>query len=239
MSSAREDEDLERAIALSLQDQSRSALALDGHGLTLRDAIALDSETEDGEALDGVEDTQQGLQSHNTKDLNPGVKIPNRNQLAATEQNEGPKATFGFDFAGIDRKQMEQERLARKRKISISPPPSRKSMKVSPCLSVDRPVPLNQSVAVQTQPDYQVLPKSSSKITLSFPQGTIKKTWAFGHSRTGDDIKLEEVLQKNKLIIAVLSSFQWNIEWLLAKINTRSMSTRRMYLPGSYWRNKD
>lgn len=33
---------------------------------------------------------------------------------------------------------------------------------------------------------------------------------------------MEEVLQKNDLTLAVLSSFQWDVEWLLRKINTKT-----------------
>ena len=36
----------------------------------------------------------------------------------------------------------------------------------------------------------------------------MKKTWVLGHDRNGDDIKIEEVLQKSDLEVAVLSSFQ-------------------------------
>ena len=63
---------------------------------------------------------------------------------------------------------------------------------------------------------------SSSGRGPVFLEGTVRKTWAFGHERNGNDIKVEEVLQKDDLRLAVLSSFQWDIDWLLAKINTRS-----------------
>lgn len=49
-------------------------------------------------------------------------------------------------------------------------------------------------------------------------KGVVKKTWAFGHERTGNDIKLEEVLEPQTLKTAVLSAFQWNMEWLFRKI---------------------
>lgn len=53
---------------------------------------------------------------------------------------------------------------------------------------------------------------------LQYPRGVVKKTWAFGHERTGNDIKLEEVLEPQSLKIAVLSAFQWDIDWLFRKI---------------------
>jgi hypothetical protein len=43
---------------------------------------------------------------------------------------------------------------------------------------------------------------------IQYPDGTAKKTWAFGYDRKGDDIKIEEVLQSSDLELAVLSSFQ-------------------------------
>jgi len=54
---------------------------------------------------------------------------------------------------------------------------------------------------------------------VQYPRGVVKKTWAFGHERTGNDIKLEEVLESKTLKTAVLSAFQWNMEWLFRKLN--------------------
>lgn len=55
---------------------------------------------------------------------------------------------------------------------------------------------------------------------IQFPNGTVKKTWAYGYPRQ-DDIKIEEVLQKEDLELAVLSAFQWDEEWILRKLNMR------------------
>ena len=43
-----------------------------------------------------------------------------------------------------------------------------------------------------------------------------------GLPRTGDDITIEEVLQKDKLELAVLSSYQWDEEWLLSKLTLKT-----------------
>lgn len=56
--------------------------------------------------------------------------------------------------------------------------------------------------------------------TMRYPRGVVKKTWAFGFQRTDDDIKLEEVLEASTLKTAVLSAFQWNMDWILAKLKT-------------------
>ena len=55
---------------------------------------------------------------------------------------------------------------------------------------------------------------------IHFPDGAVRKTWAYGCPRQ-DDIKIEEVLQKDDLELAVLSAYQWDDEWILRKINLR------------------
>ena len=205
MSSSDEDEDLRQAIALSMQNQANEP------ELTLKDAIELDSETEDeDEAVHTADNTHRDV--HTLIDNSPQHDVE-----AATGEGagklagcEGSKPTSSLSFLGIDRKKMEQERLARKRKVSISPPPPRKILKASPGAPIQAP-------------DLQ-LDLSKRLGPSMFPRGTVKKTWVFGYPRMGDDIKLEEVLQRQDLNLAVLSSFQWDVEWLLAKINTRSMS---------------
>ncbi len=53
---------------------------------------------------------------------------------------------------------------------------------------------------------------------LQYPKGATKKTWAFGYERQ-NDIKIEEVLQKFDLKIAVLSSFTLDMDWLATKLD--------------------
>jgi hypothetical protein len=54
---------------------------------------------------------------------------------------------------------------------------------------------------------------------LKYPNGVVRKTWAFGHDRV-NDIKIEEVLEPLTLKIAVLSAFKWDTEWVLSKLKT-------------------
>lgn len=69
-------------------------------------------------------------------------------------------------------------------------------------------------------PDPSLNPSRASAATgLPFPKGVVKKTWVYGQPRKGDDIKIEEVLQKQHLQLAVLSSYQWDEEWMLSKID--------------------
>ena len=180
-----DDEDMKRAIALSLQDPVTGSA-----GETARETINLDSDSEKDDKLA-------------------------RTSSLVERKPECPVSGSGLGLLGLDRKQMEQERLSRKRKApSISPPPPRKKTAVDPPLSPKkRTAKLPQAAAASTA--------SSGSHGPTFLAGTVKKTWAFGHERKRDDIKLEEVLQKGDLNLAVLSSFQWDIDWLLAKLNTR------------------
>ncbi|MCJ1286556.1 hypothetical protein MMC26_005902 [Xylographa opegraphella] len=127
-----------------------------------------------------------------------------------------------YGIPGLNRKAMEEERLARKRKAPISPPlraKNRKTTDGSALQTRDRP----SSTATVTATSTEAGPHEQSenrKTTLQFPAATVKKTWAFGFPRTGEDIKLEEVLQREDLTLAVLSSFQWEVEWVLRKVDT-------------------
>ena len=179
-----EDEDLKRAIQLSLQtDQPGVKAKCNGK----KEVINLESDDEST-----TDDAPDEIKDHDQATARP-TPVPSMGIL------------------GLDRKTMEQERLARKRKASISPPPARKAAKTSEhrsSASIDRP--LDDHVLSGTP--------SAQQRKLSFPQGAFKKTWALGYPRE-DDIKIEEVLQKNDLSLAVLSSFQWDVEWLLRKMN--------------------
>lgn len=57
---------------------------------------------------------------------------------------------------------------------------------------------------------------------IQYPDGAIKKTWVHGCPRQGDDIKIEEVFQKNDLELAVLSSFQVDPAWVETKLDGRT-----------------
>jgi hypothetical protein len=116
---------------------------------------------------------------------------------------------------GLDRRAMEAERLARmeakrqttaeqpsatmqttsnKRQRSISPPPTSRPVK-------------------------KIKEQINTSNLLQYPRGTVKKTWALGHTRSTNDIKIEEVLEKSTLRTALLSAFQWDTNWIMAKLN--------------------
>jgi hypothetical protein len=57
---------------------------------------------------------------------------------------------------------------------------------------------------------------------IQYPDGVVKKTWVLGCERQGDDIKIEEVLQKNDLELAVLSAFQLDADWVMSKLDGKT-----------------
>ena len=123
--------------------------------------------------------------------------------------------TIMAGIPGLDRRAMEAERLARmqakqlntteqqpptmqetssKRQRSISPPPT-------------------------SRPTKKIKEQETTSNLLHYPRGTVKKTWAFGHTRSTNDIKIEEVLEKSTVRTALFSAFQWDTNWIMAKLN--------------------
>ncbi|KAL9003989.1 MAG: hypothetical protein Q9188_003174 [Gyalolechia gomerana] len=188
MTDSDSDEDLKRAIQLSMQTNRSESQTQKQE--TERETINLDSDDESTTDESPEEVAPQGSES-----------IP-------------PKPATPVGILGLDRNAMEQERLARKRRASISPPPPRKVSRIS-----SSPLKVPTEILSPKKKSESILPAQPSQLT--FPNGIVKKTWAFGHPRQ-DDIKLEEILEKNDLNLAVLSSFQWDVEWLLRKINTKA-----------------
>lgn len=190
MADSNDDPDLERAIALSMQEQDFSS--------TGQQKVVID--------LDSDNDT-------------PAVAVAQKSQQVDAQQATRREVDT---MLGLDRKAMEAERLARKRKLaSISPPPTRKAPKIAHSQrsdigiqSLDKPI-----KAIPPAISASPIPKLEG---LTFPRGAVKKTWAYNHARTGDDIKFDEVLQRSDLTLAVLSSYQWDFDWLVRKLDTRN-----------------
>jgi hypothetical protein len=126
-------------------------------------------------------------------------------QANQTEQAAETTTKQNFGLAQLDRKAMEQERLQR--------------------LASKRPRPAadddgDDVVEIPPPAKKRAVVCESENLSLEFPKGVVKKTWAYGHPRQGDDIKFEEVLRRDRLELALLSSFQWDDAWLMSKVDT-------------------
>ena len=98
-------------------------------------------------------------------------------------------------------------------------------MKPSPLQVPTNPPPMRSKPAQKTQsqagPISESVDGTKPSAQLVYPRGVVKKTWVKGWPRTGNDIKIEEVLQKDQLELAVLSSFQWEEDWLMSKVDLK------------------
>ena len=83
--------------------------------------------------------------------------------------------------------------------------------------SLPEPVSPKSSLPVEPASSVNTKTLPAASHSLEYPNGTLKKTWAFGHARS-NDIKFEEVIQKNTLTTAVISSWQWDFDWLMTKV---------------------
>ncbi|EQL01599.1 ubiquitin interaction domain-containing protein [Ophiocordyceps sinensis CO18] len=117
-----------------------------------------------------------------------------------------PQSETSFSLLSLDRRGMEEERLARMARKRARSPSDDDVVEVPPPRKKSMPAPRR-------------LDETCTDSTLPYPNGTVKRTWVRGYPRTGDDIKIEEVLQKDKLLLAILSSYQWNDEWILSKVD--------------------
>jgi hypothetical protein len=225
-SSDDEDEELKRAIAISLADVQPTAtppspqnaidlVSSDDDDEDLRQAIALSLQQSEKVASSKLASKSLGTEEPDQ----PGYATdPIADQLTPPQSQLQAEATLPLrgsvppkppsGLFGLDRKAMERERLERlgKRKRMPSPErPSKMTMKPS-------------SKTKSTDESHRESPSDQNPI--QHPKGRVKRTWAFKHPRT-NDIKIEEVLQTSTLNIAVLSAFQWNDRWLLSKLDTK------------------
>lgn len=233
-----EDEDLRAAIAASLGDapspvqrannQNKSVVDLTGDSdedvvpIYPKSKSVISSEASREASVvdiadDGDEDLKRAIAlslqesgAHVPSSKPEPTSAPAPDQSQTKDQLE-PKSTGG-GFLGLDRKKMEEERLARlgKRK------PEETSQSDQHELKRARTEPRQSASSIQAKSG----PPSSVPF-IQFPAGVVKKTFAIGKPRTDDDIRLDEVLQSSDLELAVLSSFMWDMDWLFGKVNLK------------------
>ncbi|KAJ6441684.1 ubiquitin interaction domain-containing protein [Purpureocillium lavendulum] len=149
------------------------------------------------------------------------LSLQEQGPASLSEQAGPPQTATGathvssgsFILMSLDRKKMEAERLARLGAKRLQPlADNRDDGDV-----VEVPPPKKKQKSVLEAAGTPSLVTPTTKIP--YPAGTVKRTWARGYQRTGQDIKIEEVFQKDKLLLAMLSSFQWDEEWMLSKVD--------------------
>ncbi|KAK2605267.1 hypothetical protein N8I77_008116 [Diaporthe amygdali] len=196
-----EDEALRRAIAMSLGEDATTT-------------------TTDDDAPGSANKTHEGLGQDHAQD----------------KADTHSSSAGGMSMLGIDRKAMEEERLARLKKRKAGPtnlnthdarepelPPAQRPRLINDLAGQRSGRPGMSQPALPTAPSSLNSNSSTSKgvseAGLPYAQGIVLRTWALGYARRDDDITIEEVLQKDILELAVLSSFQWDDEWLMRKLN--------------------
>lgn len=205
-----EDEALLRAIAMSLGESATAPTTDDAPG----SASKVDSGLGQGHAQGHAQD--EG------------------------DAHSSPAGGLAMGMLGIDRKKMEEERLARLKKRKAGPtnlnahdrrepelPPAQRPRLMSglgsqPGRSTGSPGMSQPALppAISSLNSNSNTSKGVSEAGLPYPQGVVLRTWAAGHARRADDdITVEQVLQKDTLELAVLSSFQWDEDWLMSKLN--------------------
>lgn len=212
MASSDDDEELKLALALSMQqgsagtsnktvvDLTSDAEYEDDEDEALRRAIALSMQDI---ARPSKTTTAVGQQPSASTTV-PSAELTQ--QAAKTITSSMPKSSSSSAFT-MDRKAMEAERLARlqERKRKRMPSPHRPAKQQSKA-----PAPPMTEESAQ--------PQSQVDAVIQYPQGVIKRTFATKFPRT-DDITIDELLQAPTINIAVLSSFQWDAEWLSRKLS--------------------
>lgn len=163
--------------------------------MTEREVITLDSDSDEDEDLRRA--IQLSLQDQDTANEDDSASRATQDEAATKSNNP-----VAFGSLNLDRKQMEEERLKRLGKRRRSSGGNDASIEL----------PVNKRPTLVEAP-------TESKPQVRFPEGVVKRTFARGYPRTSDDIKIEELLQKDELQLALLSSFQWDEEWLLSKLN--------------------
>lgn len=195
-----EDDDMKAAIALSLAEQS-----LDVHETDSRPQggiLGLDRAAMEEERL------ARAASRKRPRSISPPAKSRKAPKVEETELQEttitmNSGAMLKMFSSGVQRQQQDRKPAAANAAIS--------KMKKEPS-----PIRIKSEAQDSTWGRAETLPATS----LKYPNGIIKKTWAFGHERTGNEVKIEEVLEASTLRTAVLSAFQWDTDWILPKLKT-------------------
>lgn len=199
------------------------------------------SVTDDEAGQDDEEDIKRAIEL-SLRHAQPDTQATEKEEPKSPQKSSEISTPLGI--LGLDRKLMEQERLARlaKRKADTSAsPPGQSPAKVAkiekveesptPYLSISSMQPLTRTPTPKpstpqicdrppaNDPSFRVQP--TARPLPQWPFGAVKKTYVSNKPRTGDDITIEEVLQRGDVELAVLSSFLWDTDWIFKKFDMR------------------
>lgn len=137
-------------------------------------------------------------------------------------------------LADLDRGAMEETRLARQaaKRPATSHTAEERPSKVTKINEPVRPSARAKPAEIGLEPHTRPISPptfASARLgventKLHYPNGAVKKTWAygFGTERRDDEIKIHEVLNKHDLKMAIISSFCWDWDWLATKFDIKT-----------------
>jgi hypothetical protein len=204
--SADEDEELQRAIALSLETQNAES----DDDVDLRQAIAL--------SLQAVDDTPSMPFTTSSDESGSHYKDDHTEINPSVQQNV---VTTGTKCGPL--KDNSIPTIIQKRKASSSPSAIRYTKELKTMgehLPTITPSSKYLPSGNTTKPsnnggELQLL---DARDGILYPEGVVKKTWVYGYNDSSA-VKLEDVLQKDDLNIAVFSAFDWDLDFLLRKLD--------------------
>ncbi|KAK1236935.1 hypothetical protein MKX08_007883 [Trichoderma sp. CBMAI-0020] len=207
-----EEEALNLALALALQNQASLMQA----------AIEISDDDDDDDDGSSTASSENATQQTTQQTTQPS------SQSQARSQPSSQQSQFGSVM--LDRRAMEQERLSRLAKRQrpaaddddvVEVPPPKKQAARAPAGGNIKTLGASASASASTSSTASSARSRQSSSNVPYPNPTVKRTWVRGTARRGDEITIEEVFQKDKLELAVLSSFQWDEEWMLSKLDYR------------------
>jgi hypothetical protein len=204
--SENEDEDLQKAIAMS-KEQPSSPLP----NTRKRKAALKQTETVSLISDDEGDDVQEKLRSSTTGS-------PANKKARSDSQQPG-----GISWQ--ERKKMEDERLARIQAMKSVTPSGFYGNEALTSQSRWRAVHTEKKILVDLSHSPEPEPAP-----LRFAKGMVKRTFRTNFTREADDITIEEVLEKETLELSVLSSFQWDYEWIMDKLPLSRKSHRMVFV---------
>lgn len=200
--------------------------------------------------LNGDDDDDAALGRAIALSLSQDLPEADDDNMAPSQITRNPPVTAdraapsSMSAMGLDRKKMEAERLARSRKRKAEDDNTSDVTRVNRPANNHSQAPPSQWPKLQTpslaqQPMLSTghglnskphsarapagaagMPKAPVSGPLPYPKGIVLRTFARGRPRD-NDITIEEVLQKDDLELAVLSSFQWDEDLLMEKLDLR------------------